>query len=304
MRSTLLAPLLAIVVGGCGPRYTEVPDDAIVHTDRMGYHHAYWHRQMVAADFVRPGLTPSEIIPEGSVLVDLTHPFDSETLYWPTDERGFHLEQVEHGRTKAGYYYESNRYSAPEHGGTHLDAPRHFAQGAPGVDAVPLSRLMAPAVVIDISAKATKNPDAQLERSDIEAFETRNGGIEAGTIVLVYTGWGVRWPDRKRYFGDDRPGHTDALHFPGITEQAANALVSRKVAAVGIDTASIDHGPSRSFAAHRALATAGVPTFENVAQLEMLPVRGAVVVALPMKIAGGSGAPVRIVAFAPRRQQP
>lgn len=298
MRRTL--PLLVMLACACGHRRDERPDDAIVHTDRIGYTQAYWHRQLVAADFVRPGVKVSEIIPDGAVLVDLTHAFAEDTVVWPSESRGFTLQQIEHGRTDAGFYYESNRISTPEHAGTHLDAPRHFAQGKDGVDTLPLSRLMGPAVVIDISGKAAADRDAQLERADVEAFERNNGRIDPGTIVLVRTGWDTRWPDRLRYLGDTRPGATDKLHFPGIAESAANLLISRQVGAVGIDTASVDHGPSKDFKTHRAFADAGLPTFENVARLDQLPVRGAVVLALPMKVAHASGAPLRVVAIMPQ----
>jgi kynurenine formamidase len=188
---------------------------------------------------------------------------------------------------------------APEHGGTHLDSPIHFAEGKSTTEAIPLSRLVAPAVVIDISDTARANPDALLEPSHIEAFEKEHGAIAAGTIVLVSSGWASRWPDRKAYMGDDTPGDASNLHFPGISEAAARSLVERNIAAVGIDTASIDHGPSKNFIAHQVLMGADIPAFENVGSMSELPPRGAVVIALPMKIAGGSGGPLRIAAWIP-----
>jgi kynurenine formamidase len=115
----------------------------------------------------------------------------------------------------------------------------------------------------------------------------------------VRTGWASRWPDRKAYMGDDTPGDASKLHFPGIGEDAAKLLVERKIAAVGIDTASIDHGPSKDFIAHQVLMAADVPAFENVADMSALPARGATIIALPMKIGGGSGGPLRIVAIVP-----
>ena len=133
----------------------------------------------------------------------------------------------------------------------------------------------------------------------IASFEKAYGHIEPGTLVLIRTGWAARWPDRKRYLGDDRPGDASNLHFPGVGRDAARALVDRKIAAVGIDTASIDHGPSRDFIAHQLFAGAAIPIFENVALPSTLPFRIPLVVALPMKIAGGTGGPLRIVAFLP-----
>lgn len=238
---------------------------------------------------------------EGARWVDLTHAFDETTIYWPTSPDGFQLRSLHHGPTEGGYFYSANEMTAPEHGGTHLDAPIHFAEGRSTTDAVPLSRLVAPAVVVDMIAKAREHADALLEAADLEAFEAEHGAIGPGTIVLVRTGWSERWPDRLRYLGDDTVGDATRMHFPGISRQAAEALVARKIAAVGIDTASIDHGPSQDFPAHRVLMEADVPAFENVTALEQLPPRGALVVALPMKIGGGSGGPLRIVAAVPAR---
>jgi kynurenine formamidase len=232
-------------------------------------------------------------------IVDLTHPFDERTLYWPTAPSGFVLESMHHGRTDAGFFYSANRFAAPEHGGTHLDAPVHFAEGHASADAVPLERLIAPAVVVDVSLGAARDADYRVTVADLERFETAHGRIEPGTIVLLRTGWSARWPDRRRYLGDDHPGDASNLHFPGLGEDGARALVARRVAAVGIDTASIDHGPSRDFIAHQVLAAADVPVFENVAALDRVPGRGATIVALPMKIARGSGGPLRIVAVLP-----
>ncbi|MGK3984573.1 cyclase family protein [Sorangium sp. So ce136] len=235
-------------------------------------------------------------LPAGARVVDLTYPFDDRTIYWPTATTGFVHETVHHGRTEGGYFYAAYTFSAPEHGGTHLDAPIHFAEGKSTADTVPMSRLVGPGVVVDVSAAATRESDYLVTRADIEAFERAHGAIEPFSLVMIRTGWGARWPDRKRYLGDDRPGHAEALHFPGIGEDAARALMARKVAAVGIDTASIDNGPSKDFIAHRVLLGADIPAFENVASMESLPPRGALVIALPMKIHGGSGGPLRIVA--------
>jgi kynurenine formamidase len=237
--------------------------------------------------------------PAGGRLIDLTHSFDETTLYWPTSPSGFVLKSLFHGRTPGGFFYAANELAAPEHGGTHLDSPIHFAEGRSTTEKVGLDRLVAPAVVLDIQAAAAKSPDALLEPRDLEAFEAAHGRIEPGTIVLVRTGWAARWPDRKRYLGDDTPGDASRLHFPGISRAAAELLVARRVAAVGIDTASIDHGPSTDFIAHQVLMGADIPAFENVASLEGIPARGAVVIALPMKIRGGSGGPLRIVAWVP-----
>jgi kynurenine formamidase len=246
--------------------------------------------------------TTSRLDLERAELVDLTWPFDERTLYWPSSPSTFELRQLAYGPTAGGYFYSSYAICTPEHGGTHLDAPIHFAEGRQTADQIPLEKLVGPAVVIDVSDRASANADYRLTADDVRAWERRHGTIGPHTIVLLRTGWGTRWPNRKEYFGDDRPGATDNLHFPSYGEDAARLLVNeRRVAALGVDTASIDYGQSRDFIVHRIANGANVPGFENVANLERLPPRGAFVIALPMKIARGSGGPLRIVAAVPRR---
>ena len=235
-----------------------------------------------------------------SRIVDLSHAFNARTLYWPNSPTSFALEKLFFGVTPGGFFYAANQFAAPEHGGTHLDAPIHFAEGKQFNHEIPLERLVAPAVVIDVSAQAQRDPDYRLTVADVTAFEQRHGRIAAGTIVLLRTGWSKRWPDRKAYFGDDTPGDASKLHFPSYGEAAARLLVDeRKVAALGADVASIDYGPSSDFVVHRIAAAANVPGFENLTNLDQLPARGAIVVALPMKIEGGSGGPLRAIALVP-----
>jgi len=232
-------------------------------------------------------------------VVDLTYPFSAETHHWPT-AKPFFLEKVAEGRTAAGYWYSSYNYGGSEHVGTHLDAPFHFAEGKWTTEKIPLSRLIGPAVVIDVGRQAQKNPDYTLQVSDIRNWEQSYGRIARASIVLVRSGWGKFWGDRKRYFGTDEPGNSSDLHFPGLSKEAATFLVSqRAVKAVGIDTPSIDPGPSKDFPAHQVLGAANVAVFENVAALERVPNKGATVYAIPMKIQGGSGAPLRIFAILP-----
>jgi kynurenine formamidase len=243
-------------------------------------------------------LSPAYAI-DDKKLVDLTYSFSEETLYWPTG-KPFHLEKVSEGRTPAGFWYSSYNYSGSEHVGTHLDAPFHFAEGKWTTEQIPLAQTIGPAAVIDVRRQSEKNPDYLVEVGDIRAWEKARGRLPAGTIVLIRSGWGRYWGDRKRYFGTDEPGNVTDLHFPGLSPQAAEFLVrQRRVKAVGIDTPSIDHGPSRDFRAHQILGAANVPVFENVARLELLPPKGATVFAVPMKIKGGSGAPLRIFGLLP-----
>jgi kynurenine formamidase len=236
-----------------------------------------------------------------SKAIDLSHPYDADTIYWPTEPSGFQLKQEHKGVTKGGFFYYSNAFCSPEHGGTHLDAPMHFAESRWTNSEIPLDRLIRPAVVIDVSAKATQNADYALTPADVASFEEAHGRIPDGAIVLLRTGWSARWPDRKAYLGDDTPGAVDRLHFPSYGPEAAVFLVAeRHVSILGVDTASVDIGPSKDFLVHRAIGAANVAGLENLANLDQLPPTGAIVMALPMKIAGGSGAPARVIAFAPR----
>ncbi|MEE8143415.1 MAG: cyclase family protein [Planctomycetota bacterium] len=231
-------------------------------------------------------------------LVDLTYPFNEQTIYWPTAKR-FQLKQVAHGMTDAGYWYASNDYAASEHGGTHLDAPMHFARGRHATAEIPLRQLVGPACVIDIRKQCQSTSDYRLKPEDIEQHEQRYGPIPPGSVVLIHTGFGMFYPDAKRYLGSDVRDEVKNLHFPGIGEAAAQELVKRQIDLVGIDTASLDYGQSQDFIAHRVLNDANIPGLENVASLELLPPRGALLIALPMKIENGSGGPCRIVAVLP-----
>ena len=253
---------------------------------------------------VSAGAAPAKPVPAVELLtariVDLTHPFDERTLYWPTAPGGFKLERLHYGPTEAGFFYSAYSFCAPEHGGTHLDAPVHFAPSGWTADQVPLERLVRPAVVIDVTAAASADPDHRLTLDEVKAWEAAHGRVPDGAIVLLRTGWSARWPDKKRYLGDDTPGDATHLHFPSYGREAARWLVDeRKVAAIGVDTASIDHGPSKDFPVHQVVAAANVPGLENLTSLDALPATGAWVIALPMKIGGGSGGPLRAIALVP-----
>ena len=238
------------------------------------------------------------LFPPGTI-IDLSYSFDSETVYWPTAET-FKLETDFEGVTDKGYYYSAYRYTAAEHGGTHIDAPVHFAKGRNSVDQIPLEQLMGTAIIIDVTQQCAGNPDYLVSVDDFQKWEKQNGKIEKGTIVLLRTGYGRYYPDRKKYLGTDERGAAAVakLHFPGLDPKAAAWLTeNRSIKAIGLDTASIDYGQSTLFESHRTLFAHDVPAFENVANLDKLPVKGFSVIALPMKIKGGSGGPLRIVAI-------
>lgn len=233
--------------------------------------------------------------------IDLSHDFSDETIYWPTAE-GFKLKTDYEGITEKGYYYSAYSYCSAEHGGTHLDAPIHFYEGRNTVDEIPVSQLIGEAIVVDVSEKALPNPDYEVNVKDFENWETVNGKIPDSSIVLLRTGYGKFWPDRVKYMGTDArgPKAVKDLHFPGLHPDAAKWLTeNRNINAIGLDTPSIDYGQSTHYESHQILFEHNVPAFENVANLDRLPVKGAFVVALPMKIRGGSGGPLRIVAHIP-----
>ena len=164
--------------------------------------------------------------------------------------------------------------------------------------ALPLQNLIAPAVVIDVSVKAERDRNYRLSVQDVLDFESQHGTITAGTIVLLRTDWSDRWPSAAAYLGDDTPGDASNLAFPGFGADAAALLVEdRQVAILGIDTASIDYGQSADFVVHRIAAANNVAGLENLTNLKGLPATGFTVLALPMKIEGGSGGPVRVVAL-------
>ena len=253
-----------------------------------------------AAGCGAPSVPPPPAFP-GGALVDLSHAYDAQAIFWPT-AKPFRLEKVADGITPGGYYYAANDFFSSEHGGTHVDAPIHFAQGHQTVDRIPLERLVGAAVVIDVTEAAKGNADYQVTADDLQRAEARDGRIPDRAIVLLRTGFSTRWPDAATYLGTAERGDAGAakLHFPGLHPDAAAWLIAnRSISAIGIDTASIDYGPSTRFESHRALFAKDIPAFENLTGLERLPLRGAHVIALPMKIAGGSGAPLRVIAILP-----
>lgn len=238
--------------------------------------------------------------------VDLSYPFDHNTIYWPTDTQGFRIDTVSYGTTDQDYFYAAFSYCSAEHGGTHLDAPVHFSEGKKSVEQLTLDQLIGDAVVIDVSEQALSNPDYQVSVSDFIDWESTNGTLPDGVVVLLRTGFGKFWPDREKYLGTDLTGPeaVAALHFPGLAPEAASWLTTeRDIKAVGLDTPSIDYGQSSGFETHRILFRENIPAFENLANLEQLPVKGSWMIALPMAIAGGSGAPLRAIAWTPQESK-
>ena len=243
---------------------------------------------------------PDAPFPSGTI-VDMSYAFNDDTIYWPSAP-GFNKATDFEGVTDAGFYYTAYTVSTAEHGGTHLDAPIHFSEGKWAADQIPLENLMGSAIVIDVQEQAAANRDYLISVTDIENWEAEFGAIPEGSIVLFRTGFGKFWPDREAYMGtaERGPEAVALLHFPGIDPAAASLLATeRSIKAVGIDTPSIDYGQSTLFESHQNLFGANIPAFENVANLDRLPMTGATVIALPMKTEGGSGGPLRMVGILP-----
>ena len=223
-------------------------------------------------------------------LIDLGHPIRAQDPGWdvkPTYQRSIVATIDKDG-------YAGGRITVDEHFGTHVDAPAHFAARGWTVDQIPVERFRRPGVRIDVSKQAAQDADYRVTVADITAFEAREGAIPSEAIVLIATGWDRFWSDRGRYM-NEKGG---VKHFPGLTAEAATHLArDKRVAAIGIDTPSIDHGPSTTFEAHHASMSLNVYHIENAARLTTLPASGFEVVVAPINIAGGSGGPARVFAF-------
>ena len=258
----------------------------------------------VACQQPKENKTLQQILADGR-WIDLSYDFSDKTLYWPNNPTGFKLDTQFNGMTAAGFYYSSNAFFTPEHGGTHLDAPVHFAKGKWSSDEIPLQNLLGEAVVIDVSAAVGSNADYLISVADVTAWEKTNGIIPDDAIVLFKTGWGNFYPDAEKYLGTKGKGDTAVanLHFPSISPDLASWLVkNRKLKAVGVDVASVDYGQSKDFKTHQILYEQNILGFENVANMDALPAKGAFIIALPMKIKGGTGGPLRMIAWIPNKE--
>ncbi|KAK7083783.1 hypothetical protein SK128_018325 [Halocaridina rubra] len=236
-------------------------------------------------------------------LVDLSHDVSEDAHHW-LEGVPFTRTVLAKGYSPKGFWYEANSFCMSEHTSTHLDAPSHFAEGKWRVHEIPIEHLIGPGVVIDITSKVAKNHTAELSTDDLMSWLNEHGPLPDGVIVLVYTGWDKRYGNKKDYFGTDT-NDTSNLVYPGVSPGAAQILASyeaangNKVVGVGLDSPSLDHGPSKLYEAHQAIFKANIYALENVANLGKLPTKGFQVSVMPMKIRGGSGAPARVVATLP-----
>jgi len=235
-------------------------------------------------------------------MLDMTYPYDESTIYWPT-AKSFILEKVSWGITEGGWWYASNEFSASEHGGTHVDAPIHFAEKGRTIEQIPLEEWIGPAVKIDVTEKCEKNRDYLLGVDDINNWEKRYGKIPDGAWVIMCTGIDTKYyPDKKKVLGTDKTGGEaiPELSFPGFSPESVKFLIEeRDVTGIAIDTPSIDYGKSKEFKVHQVLCGADKLALENIANLDKLPASGAMLYVIPMPIKGGTGAPARVFAIIP-----
>jgi len=226
-------------------------------------------------------------------VVDLAHKINADAPCFDLLEGATFQIETTATIEKDGHF--TRKIRMPEHYGTHIDAPAHFISGAWTVEHIPPERLVGPLVVLDVRAQVEGNYDYQISIGDFARWEKSYGVIPNGAIVMARTGWDARWNSAKDYRDADANG---VMHFPGYSVEAARFLVEeRKIVGIGIDTLSIDSGPSQNFAVHHYTLAHSVYQLENVANLGLVPEHGATAVVAPMKLEGGSGAPVRILAL-------
>ena len=235
-------------------------------------------------------------------ILDMTYAYDEHTIYWP-NATPFKLTPEFHGTTEKGYWYAANFYAASEHGGTHADAPLHFAKNGRTIDQIPLEEWIGPAVKIDVRKQCDGNRDYLLSIDDIKKWEKQYGRIPAGAWVIMYTGIGTQfYPDPKRVLGTDKKGlpAIPELSFPAFSKDAAEFLTTqRTIRGIALDTPSIDYGKSQDFWVHRVICGADKLALENIAHLDKLPATGATLYVIPMSIKGATGAPARVFAIIP-----
>ncbi|MGW0071157.1 cyclase family protein [Streptosporangium sandarakinum] len=243
----------------------------------------------------------------GIEVIDLTAPLSSETpiLRLPepfADTVPFTLREISRYDDRGPAWYW-NDFTTGEHVGTHFDAPVHWVTGKDGEDVsqVPPERLVAPAVVLDLVGEAAGDPDFLLEIGHVEAWQKANGPLPDGGWLLYRTGWDARSHDQEDFLNADETGP----HSPGISVECARWLAEETpIAGIGVETVGTDagaaHGFDPPFPCHSFLLGAGKYGLTQLRNLDRLPVTGAVVVAPPLPIVGGSGSPVRVLALVER----
>jgi kynurenine formamidase len=230
-------------------------------------------------------------------VVDLTHSLPASGFQKP-QKSGYRLETVALSERIPSYSASESHVSetqASKQFATRIDAPARLSHGMWTVDQIPAGRLIGPLVVLDVSADVESNPDYEISVQDIARWEQANGQIPLGAVVIARTGWGSRWNSVRSYRNADATGLS---HFPGYSRDAARFLAEgRNALGLGIDTADLDRGSARKSAVAQYAAEHGLYLLTNVANLDRMPANGAVAMVAPAKVAGGSTAPVRILAL-------
>ncbi|CAG0879090.1 unnamed protein product [Darwinula stevensoni] len=259
-------------------------------------------RLLVSLCAVGRGIRCSSPLEAEGEWVDLTHDLEEATLVWPSTQP-FKLDLAYTGFQKNGVWIEGFDFCASEHTGTHVDAPSQFFMGGTTVGQLPLKSLIAPGVVIDVSRKVeTGNKDYAVTREDVEEWEREHGPLPKGAILIMHSKWGQKWPDLTAYFGSSTPLNNKTFHFPGWSLEAADWLKkNRAIAAIGVDTMSVDVGQDTSFKTHANLYSANIYGIENLANVHRLPPKGFLVLVAPLKLVNGSGGPARVFAFVPHQ---
>ena len=226
-------------------------------------------------------------------LVDLTHSLHEGVPTW-SGGCGFRLE------TKLDYPQGLRVQSIKSHAGvgTHMDAPSHFIPGGANVGEIDLENFVVPACVLDLRHKM--DPDLFVSPQDIEAYETKYGSIPINSLVIARTGWEQFWVDPLRYRNPDAEGK---MHFPGFSKEAAEVLLHKKIAGIGIDTLSPDGSNTDNFPVHKSVLGAGKYILENLAHLDLIPVSGSYIICLPPKFRDATEANLRVAALVPCKQK-
>ncbi len=240
-------------------------------------------------------------------VIDLTAPLDSGTPVIRLPEpfgntQSFALHEISRYDERGPAWYWNN-IATGEHTGTHFDAPVHWATGRDGDDIsqVPVARLIAPAVVLDFSGQAAADPDFLLEIEQVKEWESGHGPLPDGGWLLYRTGWDARSHDQTAFLNANDSGP----HTPGISVECAQWLArDTGILGLGVETVGTDAGAAHSFdppfPCHASLLGAGKYGLTQLQNLARLPVTGAVVIAGPLPITGGSGSPCRAIALVER----
>lgn len=226
-------------------------------------------------------------------VVDLSHPIAPEIPVWPGDPAVEFQDVALPDRH--GYFLR--KFSMGEHSGTHLASPSTYYTDGAGPDALQPWSLVVSAVVIDISNRASENPDYTLSARDVAEWERNHGQVPAGAVVLMNTGWSRLWDRPERFINADPAG---VMHTPGFTMEAGRFLLEwRHVSGLGIDTHGIDPGMDTELSISRLALSQSSLVLECLNNLDQLPAIGATLIIGRLPLVGGSGSPASVLALVP-----